>query len=626
MNFRHFSILFCVFLLVSSGALSGAAAMTKVVPVAAEKDMVIDGHVFHNVGSVWNHVSNFGLIGSMGLSSAPFSTAPSARWPGETGDDHLYAASLWVGGVVLGERLVSVGAFSFEFRPTDAPGDTIYPTAHGAPGGNRYPWSNPDDDNDGQEDEDPLNGLDDDDDGLVDEDFAAIGDQHFVCRYNDFQPGAMEAYPDHTPLNISVVQQSIQWSNPLNEDFIGYDFTITNVGVVEIGQVYLGLFSDFDIGPENLEGLALDDLTGFLSTMIQASDGSNVPVQMAYMHDGAEVGALGSYAGWVLCGHTTDPLGVYAPTEVGVRSSQVFAGQSSFDDGGDPTNDDERYEALSLDQWDGNNLPGSEDDYRTLISSGPFPGLLPGESISYQVALVLGADLDDLVANAAEAVVTYLGSDFDRDNDPVNGNEFTTHWLPPEDGPVAAVSGQILAERVSDAVELQIQTNLDQQSELAVIRCLECGVSERRWAGAELTLMGSSGNHQVLRLTDQDQTGWPRQYDLVYEDSGGTLTLDSVTLDYPQFTKIELKASPNPFNPMVNISFSLPRAGHVLLQVFDIRGHMVRTLLEGEHSGGTETITWKGEDDQGRTLASGVYQVVLSTEDRLIRERITLVR
>ncbi|MBU8872060.1 MAG: hypothetical protein KOO60_14425, partial [Gemmatimonadales bacterium] len=319
MNPRHYSIRLCslffftVFFLSTIGAL--AAPGTKLQPVAVEKSAVIDGHVVHDVGELWSHVTNWGLIGSAPGATTPFSDAPSAMWPGGSGNEYLWAAGLWVGGTVLGEQRVSTGGFSSEFLPTEAPGDTIFATAHGAPGGNRFPWSDADDDGDGLEDEELLNGLDEDMDGLVDEDFAAIGDQHFVCGYNDFEPAILEIQPDHTPLNVKVIQQSIQWSNPLGEDFIGYDFMITNMGEVDIDQVYLGMFSDFDIGPRALPSIAEDDYAGFVSTMVQASDGSWVSVQVAYMFDGAETSTVDGYAGWVLCGHTTDPLGVTAPVE-----------------------------------------------------------------------------------------------------------------------------------------------------------------------------------------------------------------------------------------------------------------------------------------------------------------------
>ena len=82
-----------------------------------DKVLVTDGHVVHDIGDLQNHVTNFGLIGSRPTITSTFGHAPSARWGGV---DYLWAASVWVGGVVLGETLVSTGQYETEIRATTA--------------------------------------------------------------------------------------------------------------------------------------------------------------------------------------------------------------------------------------------------------------------------------------------------------------------------------------------------------------------------------------------------------------------------------------------------------------------------------------------------------------------------
>jgi FlgD Ig-like domain len=633
MNTRRVSVcLVITFFLTLTFCNSGALAKDDL----DASDKVLDaGHTVHNVGQIHHHVSNWGLLGSTPTDPPTiyYQHSPSAMWPPGSGDEYIWAAGLWVGGIVQGEQLVSTGAFSSEFLPTEAVADTVHFTAHGAPGGSRYPWPNPDDDGDGLEDEDILNGLDDDGDGLVDEDFAGIGDQHFVCSYNDFDPAIQENRPDHNPLNLNIVQQSIQWSNPLADEFIGYEFTITNMGGVDIEQVHLGMFSDSDIGWRGYELAATDDYAGFVSTTYQASNGAVVPVQVAYMYDGYAYfgnGLVDGYVGWVLCGHTTDPEGVVAPVEPGVNSFHHFVGNASFDQGGDPTNDAERYEMMSIPHWDPDTQPPwDRNDYRVLMSSGPFPSLAPGQSLSYQVALVLGDGLEDMLANAAEAVAAYQGVSYDRDQNPANGDEFTVHWLLAEDGPVAASSGRIAAQVVPGGVELQIESNLDAASGLAVVRrtgSITTGMNEHRWEGSDLTLAANQGNDFQYRLLDTDQAGWPREYILEYGEPGGALSLGQVNVEGPKRSAMSLSASPNPFNPRVNISFNLPQPGRVVLKIFDLHGRLVRTLVDEDRAEGTDTVVWQGDDNSGRALASGVYQLRMSTEGQLMEERLTLVR
>jgi hypothetical protein len=64
---------------------------------------------------------------------------------------------------------------------------------------------------------------------------------------------------------------------------------------------------------------------------------------------------------------------------------------------------------------------------------------------------------------------------------------------------------------------------------------------------------------------------------------------------------------PNPFNPTTNISFALPNKESVRLEVYDILGKLVTTLVDREMGSGTYTVAWDGKDMNGSKLTSGVY-------------------
>ncbi len=65
---------------------------------------------------------------------------------------------------------------------------------------------------------------------------------------------------------------------------------------------------------------------------------------------------------------------------------------------------------------------------------------------------------------------------------------------------------------------------------------------------------------------------------------------------------------PNPFNPNTIITYSLPRAGHFKLNVYDVRGHLVKTLVDGiRPAGADQTVVWDGSNSLGSAAASGVY-------------------
>jgi len=72
---------------------------------------------------------------------------------------------------------------------------------------------------------------------------------------------------------------------------------------------------------------------------------------------------------------------------------------------------------------------------------------------------------------------------------------------------------------------------------------------------------------------------------------------------------------PNPFNPSTTIQFDLPETGETTLKIFNIRGELVRTLVDGKLNAGVYRIDWNGNDNQNMSLASGVYFYRLFTQN-----------
>jgi len=64
---------------------------------------------------------------------------------------------------------------------------------------------------------------------------------------------------------------------------------------------------------------------------------------------------------------------------------------------------------------------------------------------------------------------------------------------------------------------------------------------------------------------------------------------------------------PNPFNPETQIRFTLKERTNVLVEVYDILGRRVATIVDEMRSGGVHTVTWNGINQRGQTVGSGVY-------------------
>jgi len=65
---------------------------------------------------------------------------------------------------------------------------------------------------------------------------------------------------------------------------------------------------------------------------------------------------------------------------------------------------------------------------------------------------------------------------------------------------------------------------------------------------------------------------------------------------------------PNPFNPSTKIQFSVPVTEKVKLEIYDLRGALVKTLVDYElHNSGTYQVEWNGRDNKGNNVSSGIY-------------------
>ena len=83
---------------------------------------------------------------------------------------------------------------------------------------------------------------------------------------------------------------------------------------------------------------------------------------------------------------------------------------------------------------------------------------------------------------------------------------------------------------------------------------------------------------------------------------------------------------PNPFNSSTNISFMLPKAGHVKLDVYDIAGRLVNTLVDADADTGQQTIIWDGTDRSGISVSSGIYFYTMRSDNDLKSRRMLLLK
>ena len=83
---------------------------------------------------------------------------------------------------------------------------------------------------------------------------------------------------------------------------------------------------------------------------------------------------------------------------------------------------------------------------------------------------------------------------------------------------------------------------------------------------------------------------------------------------------------PNPFNPKTTIQFSLLNSGIISLNVFNIKGEMVKTLKSGFSESGLHSIIWNGLNQVGELVPSGLYVVQLISKDRALNRKMLLLK
>jgi hypothetical protein len=83
---------------------------------------------------------------------------------------------------------------------------------------------------------------------------------------------------------------------------------------------------------------------------------------------------------------------------------------------------------------------------------------------------------------------------------------------------------------------------------------------------------------------------------------------------------------PNPFNPETTIFFSIEKPMHVTLDIFNLKGQKVTSLLSKDLDAGFHSVRWDGINSQKKRVSSGIYLVRLSTENEQAIKRIMLLK
>ncbi len=110
----------------------------------------------------------------------------------------------------------------------------------------------------------------------------------------------------------------------------------------------------------------------------------------------------------------------------------------------------------------------------------------------------------------------------------------------------------------------------------------------------------------------------PREVTVTEDDPGQAPDPQSVTQLLSNY--------PNPFNPSTEIDYSLVEAGHVTIEVFNLKGQLIRTLVDQPMTEGTHKVEWLGEDQSGKPVGSGIYLYRMKTDNYISTRKMLMIQ
>jgi hypothetical protein len=122
------------------------------------------------------------------------------------------------------------------------------------------------------------------------------------------------------------------------------------------------------------------------------------------------------------------------------------------------------------------------------------------------------------------------------------------------------------------------------------------------------------------------EPGHTYRYQIGVVDDDGEFLSPVATVSTKPYTTALLQNTPNPFNPVTTIHFSLENPVHVTLAIYDASGRRVATLVDGVRSAGPHAVQWGGLNTSGATVSSGVYFYLMRAGKTAISRRMVLLK
>ena len=203
-------------------------------------------------------------------------------------------------------------------------------------------------------------------------------------------------------------------------------------------------------------------------------------------------------------------------------------------------------------------------------------------------------------------------------------SEFAGSVLPFYYFPTFAVLENFYGEKKQDGVFLSWTTAYE--ANCAGFNIYRCETPDGNFEKANDYLITGTTNYSWIDKTSQ--AGTTLYYKLEEITTNGRKQFhQEISVDLPAPLSYSLSHNfPNPFNSSTSFKYQIPKTTHVLIEVFNILGKKVKTLLDEKKDGGYYSIYWDGVDENGEGVVSGIYFYIISTENFHATQKMIVVR
>ncbi|MCD4651305.1 MAG: T9SS type A sorting domain-containing protein [Candidatus Cloacimonetes bacterium] len=150
----------------------------------------------------------------------------------------------------------------------------------------------------------------------------------------------------------------------------------------------------------------------------------------------------------------------------------------------------------------------------------------------------------------------------------------------------------------------------------------EMDMTER--SSGEITLPNYNGSYDkvLMVVTDTFDSYATLDYTFVAED---VIYIGVDDEDIKEFNNA-ITSYPNPFNPITELSFSIRKSGIVSIDIYNIRGQKVKSLVNSHFGAGKYSVVWDGKDDSKTEVSGGIYFYRMKAGDAIKTGKMTLLK